>query len=229
MDEIILKIKQLKSIEPDKNWVKNTKLFVLSQGETVQSSFFTFEWINSRVLLVVPALLLIVAVGTFFYNRNILYPEIASVDVEMLEKISIGLRAVESDIVKTTANLEKIDGPEKALEVQEMVNSALENGDMVVSFTKEMVERPKPLNKPQVFTAINEVEYAADNLKYALDDMEETYLNKQKELARNLIEDLESRDLTEQQSLLLEQAKNSYNLGMFDKALMSALEASKSR
>lgn len=229
MEEIILKIKQLRNIEPDKNWVKHTKLFVLGQEEERQSSFFTFEWINSRVLLIVPTLLLVIAVGTFFYNRNILYPEVASVDVEMLERISSSLREVESNIVKTTANLEKINGPEKALEVQEMVNSALENGDMIVSVTKEMVERPKPLNKPQAFTAINEVEYAADNLKYALNDMEETYLNKQKELAEDLIKDLESRDLTEQQSLLLEQAKNSYNLGMFDKALMTALEASKAR
>ena len=224
MEKLIVKIQELKQIQPENQWVKATKAQILGQG-SASHLLPNFAWLNSRAFLVVPAILIMFMVGNFYYNRNVLYPEMLSVDLEILESISAGLRAVESDISRTTANLEKISEPEKALAVKDMVDSAIENAEKVVAVSKQMTEKPRSEKKsPQIFSVINSVEYAAQNLEYALDGMEETYIEKQKELAKNLIDDLENSNLAESQLLLLSEAKDCYNEGRFGEALAKALE-----
>jgi hypothetical protein len=137
------------------------------------------------------------------------------------------LRTVEGDIVKTTESLSRLGYPQKALEVEDMVNSALQNGEKVVDVTKRMVDEPKADGEDeQSLSAMTGLGDAADSLKDALENMEETYWQRQKELAKDLIEDLESRELSENQKMLLEEAKSNYNNGMFAEALAKALEAS---
>ena len=90
-----------------------------------------------------------------------------------------------------------------------------------------MVGEPDAVKRtPQVYSALNVIEYATDNLEYALQDMDETYLNKQKELARIMIEDLDSQSLTEEQLNVLEQAKNAFNEARYSEALERIFELS---
>ena len=65
-----------------------------------------------------------------------------------------------------------------------------------------MTQQPEVVKRlVQIFAAMNGVEYATENLEYALDGMEETYWAKQKELAEVLIKDLETRELTQAQKI----------------------------
>jgi predicted DNA binding protein len=170
---------------------------------------------------------MLLVIGVFAYNQVMLRRETASVDVAALETISQGLRTVQDGINKTTSSLGKIDEPKKALEIQEMVKAAIEEGGKVVSATQKIVEKPKESkNSPQVYSVISGVENAGQDLKYALEDMEQTYLEKQKEVARALIEELGAKNLSEEQTKLLEQAKNDYNNGLFGEALTKAIEIS---
>jgi len=231
MEQIIFKIKELQKIEPEKNWIRATKAHILSQeiGTGLSSSGFRFDFnfFSSKAVLALPAMLAVLLMGIFFYNKNTLDYKITAADLERLESITNDLRTVESGIVRTTSNLGSIEKPERVLELREMVGLALKNGGKVVGVTKKMAEIPTKSEDPaQVFAVMSNVEQAAESVEYALQDMEETYWQKQKELAKDLIEDLEKRSLTENQALLLEQAKNDYNEGKFDQALVKVIEVS---
>ena len=232
MDELILKIKELKAIQPERGWAQTLKAEILSQDNHEEQFSMDFGFLRNRAFFIVPSVLMILVIGIFFYTRNVLYPEMASINVQALETISSGLRRVETEIVRTTSNLEKITEAEKALEIGEKVLAALENGGQVVAVTKQIVESEGPKAKqgsPEVFTVISGVEYAAEELDYALRDMEQTYLERQKELAKDLIEELGTRSLNETQQSLLEQAKNEYSNGLFSDALIKVIETSQSQ
>jgi len=228
MEEFILKIKELKQIEPEKGWIKTTKNHIMGQIEKEPFFFnLNFGWLTNNLSLAAPVFLALFVIGAlFFYNKNIFYTQIALNDLGRLEQIRNSLQMAESDIIKTTNNLERVGEAERVLRVKEMINSAIENGDKVVEATRKMVGIPVRDETPEVFTTISGVEYAAQNLEYALEDMEEAYLEKQKEMARNLIEELEAKSLSEEQKIILEQAKEDYNEGRFDEALEKAIGAS---
>jgi len=215
--EVISKIKELKQIQPDKNWILMTKNQIL--GETQKAGFLT--GLKNWAILVIPVLVIIFLTGIFLYNKEITSPEIAF-SPEEIEAISTGLRTVESNITQATADLEKVKEPTKVLEVKESVLSTIENGGKVVKAVKKIVETPKKESPPQVLTVIRGVEDA-------LEEMEKTYLEKEKELAKQLIEDLENRELTENQKALLEEAKKYYNEGDFGEALIKVIEVSQIR
>lgn len=233
MDELILKIKELKAIQPERGWAQTLKSEILSQNSHEEQFSMDFGFLKNRVFFIVPSALMILVIGIFFYTKNVLYPEIALIDIETLETISSSLRTVETEIVRTTNSLEKIVEAEKALEMGEKVLLALKNGEKVVETTRSII---KSVDKsgmagksPEVFTTISGVSYAADTLGLAVKEGEETVLESQKKLAKSLIEELESKGLTESQKSLLEQAKNDYNNGLFADALIKTIEASQSR
>lgn len=226
MQELISQIKGLKQIQPEKSWVKATKSQILT--DIHQEPVVNFDWLSSRSALILPVVIFFIAVGSFFYNKNVLYPEMASVDLEILDSISFGLRSAETDIIKTTVNLENIEKAKTAVEVQEMVKSTLENGEKVLVVARKMAEQPEVVKRlTQIFAAMNGVEYATENLEYALDDMEEAYWTKQKDLAKALIEDFETKALTQEQELLLQEAKNYYNESRYSEALAKVIEISR--
>ncbi len=232
MDELILKIKELKNVRPERKWMKATKAKILVEERISLRRVFdeakemaNFNWLKERSYLLVPGFLMVVVIGIFAYNQVMLRRETASVDITALETISKGLRTVQDGINKTTNSLGKIDEPKKAMEIQEMVKAAIEEGGKIVSATQKIVEKPKESkNSPQVYSVISGVENAGQDLKYALEDMEQTYLEKQKEVARTLIEELGAKNLSEENTKLLEQAKNDYNNGLFGEALTKAIE-----
>ena len=220
--ELISKIKALKSIQPEKDWVLMTKTQILGGRQRPA----LFNWFTSRAFLMVSALTIVLIGGIFFYNNSVITPKISpktvSVDPATLEAITTGLRTVESDIVRATANLEKVKTPTKVLEVKDTVSSALENGERIVTVAKKLTEEPKDKKPPEVLTAISGVESALEN-------MEETYFEKQKDMAERLIKELEEKSLTEEQKALFKEAKDYYNEGNFSEALMKAIEASQIR
>jgi len=216
--EIISQIQTLKSIRPDEKWVLATKARILSQVDRGQTPV---SWWG---VLVVPALMVILIAGIFFYNDILKVPYIEqgsvsiSPDPAVLEAITTDLETVESDLVKATANLEKVKTPEKVLDVKEKIDATIENGEKIVSAVKSLVKEPKDEKVSK------KVLVATSGVENALEEMKETYFEKQKELARQLIEELKTKSLTKEQKALLSEAENCYNKGSFSEALIKALE-----
>jgi hypothetical protein len=219
--ELILKIKKLRTVQPDREWIQLTKSQILGEAQT---SFTFHSWLKNRAFLVAPALAIILVVGVFLYsNRHQIFieqPGIA-VDPAILEAVTTGLRTVELDVVKATAHLQKAKDPQRVLGAQDSISSALESGERIVAAAKKLSEKPQNQEKeaPKVMTVITGVENA-------LEEMEKTYTEKQKELAGQLIEELENSILQDFQKELVEEAKNHYNQGNFSEALIKAIEAS---
>jgi len=233
MDELISKIKELKAIQPERGWTQTLKSEILSQNSHEEQFSMDFGFLKNRVFFIVPSALMILVIGIFFYSRNVLYPEIASIDIETLQVIGSSLRTVETEIVRTTNSLEGITEAEKALEIGEKVLLALKSGEKVVETTRSIIKSVDKTGivkrSPEVFTTISRMSYAADTLGLAVEEGEETVLESQKKLAKSLIEELESKSLTESQKSLLEQAKNDYNNGLFADALIKTIEVSQNR
>ncbi len=228
MEKVILKIKQLKQIEPEKKWAQALKSEIMGQKQTSQKVSEVFSFLPKRAFFVLPTAFALVLVCFIQYNKNVRNTEMASVDLEVLEMIASDLRQVEADFIRSSDGVENISDADKMLSIQDMVSSALEGGNKIVQSTRKIIEGPKAVKTtPQVYSAINVVEYATDNLEYALQDMDETYLTKQKELARTMIEELSSLPLTEEQLSVLEQAKNAFNEARYSEALERIFEISK--
>ena len=234
MDELISKIKELKAIQPERGWAQTLKSEILSQHSQEEQFSMDFGFLRNRVFFIVPSSLMVLVIGIFFYSRNVLYPEIDSIDIETLQVISSSLRTVETEIVRTTNSLEEIVEAKKALEMGEKVLLALKSGEKAVETTRDIiksVDKTRIAEKsPEVFTTMSGISYAADTLGLAVKEGEETVLEAQKKLAKSLIEELEaSKSLTENQKSLLEQAKSDYNNGLFVDALLKTIEVSQNR
>lgn len=215
-NELVEKIKILKSIKPDQNWVLNTKTQILGQShrESLSMAGIT-DWLRGRAFLVLPSVIALLLMGIFAYN-NLISLEKTSQDAEALEAVASNLGLVYSNLLATAVNLEKVQQADKIVKVKDSVDSALKNGQKLVVAARETAAESKKVS-PDVLAAIVDVENA-------LDRVETVYSEKEKQVAENLIQDLENRSLTEEQQALLEQAKEYYVQGMFNEALIKLLE-----
>ena len=244
--ELILQLKTLKNIQPEKNWTLNTKTRILGQNSNPVQN--VVNWIKNRAFLIVPglaSLTLICFTGLFLYN-NVVSLKTAELDAKQLETMALSLNTIESNLLTATVNLEKIQEPDKMLEVQESVSLAIETSKRIVSGLKSMMteeqiiqeqesqkqellrekdsqeQKTENEQEPSVFTVLNEVESAAQ-------DLEQTMLEKQKNLAGKLIIELGVKSLTQDQEALLEQAKQDYDNQDFKGALVKAIQVSQVR
>ena len=158
----------------------------------------------------------VIIIGVFFYNIDQNPQETAS-----LELIASELKIATSDFLEAIDSLEKVQTLENALEIKQKVFTAIESGEKVVATAKQVAEMPEQVS-PQVLAAITIMESA-------LEDVEENYAAKQKQLAGQLIKDLKTQELTENQVIALEQAEKYYNDNNFAEALIKAIEASQSK
>lgn len=218
--KIIAKIKALKNIKPDKNWVLQTKMDILGSSSREDE---LRNWLRKQAKFLIPALSLSL-VAFFLYNsyyRTIPAPESeAPVNSEGLEAVANSLKTVESNLVEATNSLGKVNEPKKVLKIKQTVNTALESGKEIVAAAKTMSAEPQ--DSGQVLAAVSGVENA-------LKEMRETYLARQEILASQLIEDLENSFLSDPQKELLQEAKNYYQNNDFENALIKAVEASQTR
>lgn len=233
-EQIITQLKTLKSIRPDQGWVFSTKAQILSQSSREQFSIMDF--IKNRAFLVVPSIAIICIAGIFLYN-NMISLQTASQEAEALEAMASNLTAIGFNVLQAVNDLENIQEAGKMAEVQQTIASTIANGEKIVENVKKMVEEQQEehilaqdQDLPEALPgAFPEVLAVVIQVEKALEDMKETYIQKQKSLAQQLIQDLKTRSLTENQELLLEQAQEYYDNQEFDEALIKAIAASQLR
>ena len=229
-EQVIVQLKTLKSIRPDQGWVFSTKAQILSQSSREQFSIMDF--VKNRAFLVLPSMAIICIAGIFLYN-NMISLQTASQEAEALEVMASNLNAIGFNVLQAVNDLENIQEPDKMVKVQQTVASAIANGERIVENVKKMVE--EQTTSAAVGPEGRESNFGTETLavvtqvEKALENMKQTYVQKQKSLAQQLIQDLKTKSLTENQKEILEQAQEYYDNQEFDQALIKAVEVGGNR
>ena len=222
--EIIKKIKELRHIKPNKDWVCLTRKVILEnipeqreqRREPARIPWFSFQSPVFLTAMVAMAVLLIIGIFAITdINTPLFQAELTGSEYNAL---LLSLQELEENLNQTTIGLKKVKTPQSVLEVKEAVNSTVEHGERVVSRAKKIKE-PKQEPKQEILSVLSEVENA-------LSEMKETSQEIQKEIASREIEELKQGGLSEIQKEILREAEERYNEGRYAEALEKIIEAS---
>ena len=230
-NQLIAKIKQLKQIKPKEKWALLAKNQILEQEQelpepvlkTELTSFFAFFRkpafaFTAAITLVV---LLIGAIAGFFYLGEGEQPaEIVKTpaeleqlaEAEQAQAIVLALEQVQLEIVQATEFLKKIEEPQKILEARNAVVPTIEAVREVIVEAEKLEQQDTRTKDNQVLAVKSDI----DELENALDEIIAIQ-------AKALIQDFETRTLTEVQNKILEKAKQAYNKGNYTEALVNCL------
>lgn len=221
-NHFIQKIKELKQIKPDKDWAVLCKARILPKTPTWQEQCTTvFKnlpnlFLQTKPVLAILVLLILLGAGLIFYLDR----EPAEIDQwslaekEQARMVVLALEDLQTKINQATEELKKIQEPQKILEARNVVVPTIEAARDVIAEAKKL--EPRIEKDTRKGSQILAVKTNVDELESALDEMIAIQ-------ARYLIQDLETRILTEAQQEILEKAKQNYAQGDYIEALINCL------
>jgi len=204
--ELINKIKQLKQIKPEKDWVFFTKNQILGE-ETYRERVSVHFGLKPVFVAVTAVMLLFAGIAGFFYLTEKLN-EIVEVpaEPEPAKMIVLALEDLQKQVTQATEVLKKINGPQNVLEARNVIVPTIEAARKVIV----EVEKIEAKEEGKVLAVkVNELESALDGA-VAIQ-------------AKQMIQYLETRTLTETQQEILEKAKQGYEVGNYLDALINCL------
>jgi len=205
MDErqLIKKIKELKQIKPNEDWVCFNKREILGEGlEKSETSPFSVLFIPiQKPALVLSSLVMVAAVlgGVFVYLNFI--PQVQpSISTKAPEKqIAVSLEELQASLEKITlglSDLKNAKDPSQALVMAEIVKATAKNGEEIVGQYQALASLVGPYR-----------------------EIREVAGNTQVEMMGDYIEDLKQRTLTEEDEARLEKAEEYYNEGKYTEVI----------
>jgi hypothetical protein len=223
--QIIAQLKALKSIKPSDGWVENTKSFILGNfhtEETAPSRGFLFPFQPARLVpIAIPAfIIMIVGAGitAHFYLQAINSGKTAILPTE---------NTTATYLVLAQTKLNSLEKPEDIKEVADMLVKAT-NGMSLVSKnpteTAKIVESVTIINKKieelgasgENIDQVAELGAAGEILTTKIGEVLKQNIQDTREvLAKNLIEMIGTKTLTEDQIEIFKQAKADYDNGDF--------------
>ena len=219
--QLIKKIKKLRQIRPSREWVNLTKKEILGEIDEKRENqlvgwLFTPIRKPAFVVRTIMVAVLILA-GSFFYlyYLNSQIPQISFSNLNFFQNQENGnliasLQELETSLNKITFslnNLKNLKDPRQALAVTEVVRVTANNGQNLLKGMKEKASSKK------VLAALTEVENSFQELG-------ETSSNVQIEIIESLFEDLAQRTLTKDDQNRLQKAKDYYNEGKIEQAMI---------
>ena len=219
--QLIKKIKKLRQIRPPREWVNLTKKEILGEIDEKRENqlvgwLFTPIRKPAFVVRTIMVAVLILA-GSFFYlyYLNSQIPQISFSNLNFFqnqenEDLVASLQELEVSLNKITSslnNLKNLKDPKQALAVTEVVRVTADNAQNLL---KEM--RKKASSK-KVLAALTEMEDSFQELG-------ETSSNLRIEIIESLFQDLDQRTLTEDDQNRLQKAKDYYNEGKIEQAMI---------
>jgi len=226
--ELIAKIKQLRQIKPEKEWVVLTKEKILGSEPKIRwLGLFDYQL---RPILA-GALMALIIFGLFSVSQNslpgdILYPlkkiseKGQAIFVSKSEEPKVKLEWVNKRLAELKEVALKNQTKKLATALRETENALAEAAkDLVKSENiaqKEVVEKAKEMivKKEEIEKTLG-VEIGGEENE-----------NFTKVLAEKLIKDLENRNLAKEQKEILEKAKKDFENGDYQEALLKVLELS---
>jgi hypothetical protein len=208
--ELINKIKQLKQIKPQKDWVVFCKGQILKK-EDKSSIISVFQSLfSAKPLYVVSAtamLLIIVMTGFFvFKDRTVENEALVKPEPAPDQEIVLALENLQIEMDKTIKTLKELKKPQQILEARNVIVPTIEMAREIVTEVEK-----------------KEINQDAKVLAVKIDELENTLDKSMAVLTKDLIKFLETRTFTEAQQKILEQAKNDYNQGNYHQALINAM------
>lgn len=218
-NQLIQKIQELKQIKPDKDWVVLCKRRILPESSSWQEQLSIIFgnlprlFLQPKPVLAVSITLILLVAGLVFYlDRE--PTEIAQqlpAELEQAKMIVIALEELQTEVNQATKELKKIQEPQKVLEARNVVVPTIEAARNIIVETERLEQDIR--NKQDRILA---VKTSIDELESALDEALAIQ-------AKRLIQDLETKTLTETQKQVLEQAKTAYQKGDYNIALINAV------
>ena len=218
-NQLIQKIQELKQIKPDKDWVVLCKRRILPESSSWQEQLSIIFgnlprlFLQPKPVLAVSITLILLVAGLVFYlDRD--PTEIAQqlpAELEQAKMIVIALEELQTEVNQATKELKKIQEPQRVLEARNVVVPTIEAARNIIVETERLEQDIR--NKQDRILA---VKTSIDELESALDEALAIQ-------AKRLIQDLETKTLTETQKQVLEQAKTAYQKGDYNIALINAV------
>ncbi len=242
--ELIFKIRELRQIKPREDWVSLTKSRILGQERYYRSPtpiisgwrvffqpFFQLKPVFAGLIVV------FVVFGAFGFTQSslpgdLLYP--VKKIVERTQAVFVSEKGrPQASIELANKRLEELTKIAETNQVKKIAPALEEYQASIAQVTKNLVKVTATTSDPVV---IRELAGMTQELEKNKEKLEQTYgiagleikegSNPMKVLVEWLINDLEKRTLTEEQSLLFETAKKDYEAGEFNKSLEKLLTLS---
>ena len=221
--QLIKKIKKLRQISPPREWVNLTKKEILGEIDEKRENQLV-GWLFTPIrkpAFVVRTMMVAVLIltGSLFYlfYLNSQAPQISLSNLNFLqnqenENLITSLQELKTNLNKITFSLNNLKSlkdkdPKQALAVTEVVRVTADNAQNLL---KEM--RKKASSK-KVLAALTEMEDSFQELG-------ETSSNLRIEIIESLFQDLDQRTLTEDDQNRLQKAKDYYNEGKIEQAMI---------
>jgi len=222
--EIIRKIKQLKTIKPDEEWVVFAKGKILERQRENLSARRRWDWLFTPVER--PVLVfafrgaiaaMIILAGAFFYIYSIgtQAPKVS------LSNSFLQNNSLTASLTQIRKNIEKIDGSLKTLKTSVNRKEALAVSNVIretMDNSRRTIEAIEKTSVPrQVYASLKEV-------KNALENLSKTSKNIQKEMIEQEINYLKERSLAKEDRARLEKAIKLFKEGKDSEAMMFILK-----
>jgi len=230
--QLIKKIKELRQIKPNKDWVFLTKNQILGEKEEIKTRQFSFNWLFSPIRR--PAFVLrgtiaaaIILTGAFFYlyylNSQSLQLPLSNFSqqskksslqdknlVASLQNLQFSLNQISSSL----NNLKNSRNPREVLVMTEIAKATVRNGAGLIKQIKQKSSSRK------VLTSLNQVQAS-------IEDVQKSSLEVQKATIESLINDLKQRSLQEEDENRLQKAVEYYNEGKIAESMILLMRIGK--
>lgn len=221
--QVIKKIKTLKQIKPNRNWVLFTKKEILEQGKEEQIMSWLFTPFSRPALVVRPLIAgVLILSGVFVYlYLGALTPQF--VQIPFLSERRAEAETMRASLAEVQASLAEIRLSLNNLKNSRNLNQALAMTEVIkaTAFRGEEILRDMKTEgvSKKVLTALNEVENTFKGLQ-------ESSFSIQREMIEILLEDLGQRSLNEEDQTRLANAQDYYDEGKYNEAMILIMRIS---
>ncbi len=242
--ELIIKLRQLRQIEPRKDWVILTKNQILGESDRGRASI-NFFLLNALSFITLfgrkeklqylfgqlyqkPALVFLSAFAIILFIGGLIFyfpKELGPVSqTEEIENLSPALEELQQQVSQTTQGLKKIGEPKRILQVSREIIPVMENGKAIISASKKLLKeelelKDKDLKDKDKEGTVRVLAIEISETEKAFGEMKTVF----SQLVQDLINDLEKRTLTQEQAEILKEAKKDFENKEFEKALEKIL------
>ena len=225
--ELIGKIRELRQIKPNRDWVVLTKSQILGE-EKKYTSLFLFPVLKLRPVYA-GLIAVLILFGLFGFAKNslpgdLLYPikKIAqksqAVFVSEEEKPAFQLKLANQRLEDLTKASTKNLAP-TINEFQVNISEAAKTISKIDATTSDPIVTKKIVEEAQKLKKNKQIAETLGVVTGETEELEEALIPYYKVEAERRIKDLENRSLTEGQQKLLEEAKEEFEAGNYDQAL----------
>ena len=235
--ELIGKIQELRQIQPRKDWVLSARKEILGEPTQISPSaknvadwleVFPRMFFQYKLAFATLALIMVLST-TFSFAQNALPGDLLFSLKKITEKAGAVFVSREeqpkAQLELANARLEELTKIAETNQVRKLAPAIEEYQASISQAAKATSQITKPQEVKKIAPEIKKMEEGIQNLRsYGVEIDESEKEDLYKPIVEVLLKDLEDKTLTENQEIILAEAKDSYNLGDYSNALLILME-----